>query len=274
MVFIKLNLTDKISRTGKLILAKALAFAFSFILIGLVTDAFAQSETTIIKQGDEPRRLTSPIEVRKLAEWKRFNLSEGNLSILFPDKPGQYAESSKPLPSGFVKQYRYYWDTSDEQLYFEAQILEISPDKTFNLELGVQGFKQQQKSRNATFLNEKKTQVNGIPTIDLSYRIPDEPEPVLGYSRSMFCGNQIYTLLVAGTKKQKDLSDVVSKYFDSFSPTIECKTRADSAIEINRNEVEQKTSTPLRRYIRGRKGGCYYISSKRNKVYVDKSLCR
>jgi hypothetical protein len=35
----------------------------------------------------------------------------------------------------------------------------------------------------------------------------------------------------------------------------------------------QKEGTETRTYITGKRGGCYYINSKGNKVYVDKSLC-
>ena len=204
-------------------LAKAATVVFSFILIFSIIEAFAQSETTTIEQGNEPQRLESSDEVSKLKEWKRFNLSEGSVSILFPDKPGRHT-SSDSLPQGFSNQYRYFWNTLDEQLYFEAQILELSPDVSFSLEQGVQGFKQQQKNRKAVLLSEKKIQAAGISAFDLFYQVPDEPEPpFLLYSRTMLCGNQIYTLMAAGAKSQKDLSKVAGKYFDSFSPTIECK---------------------------------------------------
>jgi hypothetical protein len=35
----------------------------------------------------------------------------------------------------------------------------------------------------------------------------------------------------------------------------------------------QKEETETRTYITGKRGGCYYLNSKGNKVYVDKSLC-
>ena len=39
----------------------------------------------------------------------------------------------------------------------------------------------------------------------------------------------------------------------------------------NSNSAAKKTST--RTYIRGPRGGCYYINSSGNKTYVDRSLC-
>jgi len=273
MLIIKLSLISNVPKVSFLTLTRAITIVFPFILSFWIATAFAQSEITIIKQGDKPQRLSSPDEVSKLTEWKHFNLPEGNLSILFPGTPGRHI-ISKPLTQGFANQYRYYWDTSNEQLYFEAQVLELSPDKSFNLERGVQGFKQQMKSRNAVLLNEKNIEVNGISAFDLSYQVPDEPEPILNYSRVVFCGNQIYTLIVAGTKNQKDLSEVASKYFDSFSPTIKCETQVTSTIETRQSKTETRTQTPSRRYIRGPRGGCYYINSQRKKVYVDRNLCR
>jgi hypothetical protein len=36
----------------------------------------------------------------------------------------------------------------------------------------------------------------------------------------------------------------------------------------------QPENTEVRTYITGKRGGCYYITSKGNKVYVDRSLCK
>ncbi len=257
---------------------KILLFIFIGIFIFGIKDTFAQSEAITLKQGDSPQRFSSPDEVTKLGEWKQYNFAEGSFSIFFPDKPGQHANPGA-LPQGFDNQYRYYWDTSDEQLYFEAQVLELSPDTSFNLDRGVKGFKQQQKSRNAVLLSEKKIQVSGISAVDLYYRIPDEPEPVLGYTRIILCGNRLYTLMGAGTKNQKDLFEVVSKYFNSFSPMDKCEIPASSETEIKqtKNERSRPTTsrqTATRTYIRGPKGGCYYVNDRGNKVYVSKSLCR
>jgi len=41
--------------------------------------------------------------------------------------------------------------------------------------------------------------------------------------------------------------------------------------KVRQYSVKQLRS---RRYIRGPRGGCYYINSNKNKVYVDRSLCR
>jgi hypothetical protein len=37
--------------------------------------------------------------------------------------------------------------------------------------------------------------------------------------------------------------------------------------KVQKEEIETRT------YITGKRGGCYYLNSKGNKVYVDKSLC-
>jgi hypothetical protein len=47
-------------------------------------------------------------------------------------------------------------------------------------------------------------------------------------------------------------------------------------IPRNPKTIVKKTETKdtkIRTYITGKRGGCYYINSKGNKVYVDKSLC-
>lgn len=40
-----------------------------------------------------------------------------------------------------------------------------------------------------------------------------------------------------------------------------------------RNQGTPQISSPSRAYIRGPRGGCYYINSNGNKTYVSRSLC-
>ncbi len=55
-----------------------------------------------------------------------------------------------------------------------------------------------------------------------------------------------------------------------ISPAYKAKLeKAEAAEERARN-----ASGPKRRYIRGPKGGCYFINSKGNKEYVDHSFCK
>ncbi|MCL7987634.1 hypothetical protein M8998_06755 [Sphingobacterium sp. lm-10] len=39
------------------------------------------------------------------------------------------------------------------------------------------------------------------------------------------------------------------------------------------NKKSSSTAEPTRRYIRGPRGGCYYINRNGNKTYVDRSMC-
>ncbi len=41
----------------------------------------------------------------------------------------------------------------------------------------------------------------------------------------------------------------------------------------SRRSNASKSSSPSRNYIRGPRGGCYYINSNGNKTYVDRSMC-
>jgi hypothetical protein len=246
-----------------------LLITFSFSIFSV----FAQSEDINLQQGEIPQRLNSPDEVSKINEWKLYNFTGANFSILFPAKPGRHINSNS-LPNEFTNQFRYYWDTSDEQLYFEAQVLEISSENSYDLNKGIQGFKRQMKSSKGILLNEQKLEVKGIQAVDFNYRIPDEPEPVLNYSRILFCNNRIYTLMVAGTKLQKDLAKVSSKYFNSFSPMIACEKQVLSNTRPKENKILLPATTITRRYIRGPKGGCYYINNQGKKEYVSRNLCK
>jgi len=44
---------------------------------------------------------------------------------------------------------------------------------------------------------------------------------------------------------------------------------------LNSTTTKKKRSKPrtTRRYIRGSRGGCYYINANGNKTYVDRSMC-
>ena len=44
---------------------------------------------------------------------------------------------------------------------------------------------------------------------------------------------------------------------------------------LNSSATKKKQNKPraTRRYIRGSRGGCYYINSNGNKTYVDRSIC-
>jgi hypothetical protein len=55
-------------------------------------------------------------------------------------------------------------------------------------------------------------------------------------------------------------------------------TKKQEIVVVQRNpkpvvKKVQKEETETRTYIMGKRGGCYYLNSKGNKVYVDKSLC-
>lgn len=43
---------------------------------------------------------------------------------------------------------------------------------------------------------------------------------------------------------------------------------------VKKQSTAKRKSSSSRSYITGPRGGCYYINSSGNKVYVDRSLCR
>ncbi len=170
---------------------------------------------------NKPIRFANPAEVSRLSTWQVFTPTEGGFTLSFPSQPGKH-ETSRTLPNGFTAQRRYYWDTADEQLYLEINLLEFNSQIGFDLEKGIQGFKEVQAKAQGVLLSESKTQSNGIPSVDLLYQLPDKPQPILGYFRIVQCGNKLYTLMAAGTSKQTDLLSNVKKFFDSFKLTTSC----------------------------------------------------
>jgi hypothetical protein len=70
--------------------------------------------------------------------------------------------------------------------------------------------------------------------------------------------------------------------FYLYASTLDCpdaKTpKSTSSINASTSKPSSYQSTTRRysssrRYIRGPRGGCYYINSNGNKTYVDRSLC-
>ena len=49
--------------------------------------------------------------------------------------------------------------------------------------------------------------------------------------------------------------------------------KSTSPSPSSRRTNTSKSSTSTRSYIRGPRGGCYYINSNGNKTYVDRSMC-
>lgn len=48
---------------------------------------------------------------------------------------------------------------------------------------------------------------------------------------------------------------------------------SDSSSVYDPPAVRSRTTSSYRTYIRGPRGGCYYINSNGNKTYVDRSMC-
>lgn len=49
--------------------------------------------------------------------------------------------------------------------------------------------------------------------------------------------------------------------------------KSTSSSPSSRRTNSAKSSSSSRNYIRGPRGGCYYINSNGNKTYVDRSMC-
>ncbi|MGJ1406860.1 DUF3157 family protein [Sphingobacterium siyangense] len=49
--------------------------------------------------------------------------------------------------------------------------------------------------------------------------------------------------------------------------------KSTSSSPSSRRTNTSKSSSSSRNYIRGPRGGCYYINSNGNKTYVDRSMC-
>lgn len=72
------------------------------------------------------------------------------------------------------------------------------------------------------------------------------------------------------TKESGNLNETQSSASDTkvVSKSLSTKT------PIKKQSTTKKKTSSSRTYITGPRGGCYYINSSGNKVYVDRSLCR
>jgi hypothetical protein len=57
------------------------------------------------------------------------------------------------------------------------------------------------------------------------------------------------------------------------NPSLQSPNNLKAQQPVPKTTQTKNKSTSKRKYIRGPRGGCYYINSKGNKVYVDRSLC-
>ncbi len=101
-------------------------------------------------------------------------------------------------------------------------------------------------------------------------------------ANSSLSGCLIIFLLVAcgffaGKACSGNTSSNNNQYYDRSAPQINRISQPETPEpEKNVEEAQPYRSagpTRYRQYIRGPRGGCYYISSSGNKVYVDRSLC-
>jgi endonuclease YncB( thermonuclease family) len=79
-----------------------------------------------------------------------------------------------------------------------------------------------------------------------------------------------YYLNSSGNKTYVD-----KKFCNGISNISEVKVKAESnpSKTDSRKESPKKAETTDKTYLKGSRGGCYYLNSKGNKVYVDKELC-
>ncbi len=60
---------------------------------------------------------------------------------------------------------------------------------------------------------------------------------------------------------------------DKFTSSNINQFKSTSSSPSPRKTNKSKSSSSSRNYIRGPRGGCYYINSNGNKTYVDRSMC-
>ncbi|WP_027391264.1 hypothetical protein [Aquimarina latercula] len=89
--------------------------------------------------------------------------------------------------------------------------------------------------------------------------------------------------------KQRDellkKAEEIQKRIDAIDQKLGNKSNSKSSTQyitktVNYNSLNSSTTKKkrnklraTRRYIRGSRGGCYYINSNGNKTYVDRSIC-
>jgi hypothetical protein len=93
----------------------------------------------------------------------------------------------------------------------------------------------------------------------------------VGFVFSSFLVDRIDKVTVASPNKEA----AYKGYFTSLmeSTTVQSTIPSTAPSNHGTQSSELKSSSSLRTYYRGPKGGCYYFSSSGKKVYVDKSHC-
>lgn len=86
-----------------------------------------------------------------------------------------------------------------------------------------------------------------------------------------FAQNQYAT--TSNGKKVVLKSDGTWEYLQTKTNNIS-KQRNTSNSAYSRSNSKSSKNRYSRTYIRGPRGGCYYINSNGNKTYVDRSLCQ
>ncbi|WP_298547103.1 hypothetical protein [uncultured Aquimarina sp.] len=127
--------------------------------------------------------------------------------------------------------------------------------------------------------------------IDITHLKNTSIESKIKRSGSIYENTNRYSSKLADTKRDTKIYvieyDANNKYFKvvynnkiGYIPANDVKTNK-ALKEKKRNTYRSKKakyyssfkSTSSRRYIRGPRGGCYYINSNGNKTYVSRSLC-
>lgn len=106
----------------------------------------------------------------------------------------------------------------------------------------------------------------------------DEIERATGYDFLSSVPKKIQTVIEAAkdtesvaNQKENDSNDTTAPAASTPSNT---QTNTPTNTQINNSDRNNKTEPASRTYIRGPRGGCYYINENGKKIYVtDKSLC-
>ncbi|MBC6994946.1 hypothetical protein H9S92_12275 [Lewinella lacunae] len=115
--------------------------------------------------------------------------------------------------------------------------------------------------------NEELTIISYAPDIE-RIKVYSPSLDTIGYVvKQVFIGSQIVNEFI----KQPENIEYHKPQTENSS--IQTGSRSQSRPTTDSSTSSQRRTSTYRTYYRGPRGGCYYINSSGNKIYVDKSKC-
>ncbi|MEI9947373.1 MAG: hypothetical protein WDN26_24570 [Chitinophagaceae bacterium] len=219
------------------------------------------------------------------------------------DRNLQWYKQGKATEKGTIDSYIAYvklWDSVFPVHYFQAELdaylaYNIVQKKREREAFTAMIERREDSTRIAkmiedyAWINKESVQVKLKPdtksaSIGKAYRLsyvrayevdgkPDWAEVSMGPHTGYVLLDDIATSWEELEPSDEDLVKLKRGRYYNFEPTAAYQARLDREEAAEQRALNAANAAPRRNYIKGPKGGCYYINSSGNKQYVDRSFC-